>query len=184
LSMLEIGDKFKGAITGTIYTVESFDLITGNAKLSYANNAQGRNNLDLHISKLSKNEGYIYLPNKTEGETKKAMPSANVGKAVPKLSDYNQKLYDEHVEQNKYNRMGEKTSVVLLTLKNGFEVVGTSACVNPADFDYGLGHHYALIDALHKVDELVGYARQESAHHNGIIKELVHTLKKHHIIHD
>ncbi len=80
-----------------------------------------------------------------------------------KLNDYQQMMYDEYVDDTYGQRMGEKTTVVVLKLKNGFEVVGSSGCVNPADFVYEIGYHYALVDALKKLDELVGFLRQERA---------------------
>ena len=33
-------------------------------------------------------------------------------------------------------KLGNKTTCVLLILKNGFEVIGTSACVDPGNYDH------------------------------------------------
>lgn len=55
-------------------------------------------------------------------------------------------------------KVGSQTTVVVLTLKNGFEVVGTSACVDPARYDHEVGTKYARERALAKVWELEGYA--------------------------
>jgi len=72
-------------------------------------------------------------------------------------------LFDQWVSGFTYARMGEKTTVVLLKLKNGFEVVGTSACVDPTLFEAGTGFYWALVDALNKLNELAGFHRQEQA---------------------
>lgn len=76
------------------------------------------------------------------------------------LNDYQRNLQDEWVAWISYNKMGEKTTVVLLKLHNGFEVVGTSACVDPKDFDKAIGEHLAVVDALNKLDGYVGFYRQ------------------------
>jgi hypothetical protein len=41
----------------------------------------------------------------------------------------------EQIVKTEYTRVGVKTTICTLTLKNGFEVIGTSACVDPANFD-------------------------------------------------
>jgi hypothetical protein len=59
-------------------------------------------------------------------------------------------------------KVGEKTTIVVLFLRNGFEVVGTSACVNPAGYDHETGKKYARERAITKVWELEGYRLQQS----------------------
>lgn len=54
--------------------------------------------------------------------------------------------------------LGEKTTVCLLKLMNGYEVVGTSACIDPEDFDAELGEKYAFSEALAQLAKLNGYA--------------------------
>lgn len=56
--------------------------------------------------------------------------------------------------------IGAKTTCVVLTLKNGFEVVGTSACVDAANYDLEVGKKFARQRALDKVWELEGYKLQ------------------------
>lgn len=67
----------------------------------------------------------------------------------------------ENVVQNEeYLRMGLKTTICLLTLKNGFEVIGTSACVDPASYNYDTGKVWARKRAIEKIWELEGYLAQ------------------------
>jgi hypothetical protein len=68
-----------------------------------------------------------------------------------------------------YRKMGSKTTVCLLTLKNGFEVIGTSACVDPSNFDMEIGKKIAYDNAIEKVWELEGYLLQESNSFKGVI---------------
>lgn len=59
-------------------------------------------------------------------------------------------------------KLGEKTTVVLLKLDSGFEVVGISACVDPAMYNHEIGKQYARMRAIDKVYELEGYLLQFS----------------------
>jgi hypothetical protein len=80
-----------------------------------------------------------------------------------KLTGYQTELYRGFVESVTFHKVGKKTTVALLTVDNGFEIVGTSACVNPDDFNEKIGNHYALANALDKLDSFVGFAKQEEA---------------------
>lgn len=77
-----------------------------------------------------------------------------------KLSSYQQMNFDYYVKSVEYKHLGKKTTVALITVNNGFEIAGTSACVDPADFVEEVGNHYALVDALGQLDGFLGFARQ------------------------
>lgn len=79
-----------------------------------------------------------------------------------KLTPYQQGLQKEWVQAIIFNKMGEKITVAHLTLKNGFEVVGVAGCEDPSKFDYEIGKHFALVDALSKVDPLVSFLKQST----------------------
>lgn len=76
------------------------------------------------------------------------------------LTEYQSTLLEKQVSGVTFHKLGNKTTVALLTANNGFEIVGTSACVNPADFNESIGQHFALVDALNILDGFVGFARQ------------------------
>ena len=57
-------------------------------------------------------------------------------------------------------KMGRKTTVCMLTLTNGFEIVATSSCVDPEAYDQTIGERLALQRAKDKVWELLGFALQ------------------------
>lgn len=80
---------------------------------------------------------------------------------MEKLTDYQENLLKEWAKLIEFKKIGVKTTVCLLTLGNGFEIVGTSACVDPAAFNSDIGNHFALVDAIHKLDELAGFYRQQ-----------------------
>lgn len=74
---------------------------------------------------------------------------------------------NEYVTSVTFHKLGHKTTVAFLTMNNGFELVGTSACVNPDDFSEPIGQHFALVDALNELDGLVGFLRQEQKSRSG-----------------
>lgn len=59
-----------------------------------------------------------------------------------------------------YFTVGRKTTVCCLRLKNGFEVVGTSACVDASSYDFEKGKPCARKRAIDKVWEVEGYRLQ------------------------
>jgi len=66
----------------------------------------------------------------------------------------------EIVQGEQYFTTG-KTTICVLTLKNDFEVVGTSAPVSRENFDKEIGEKYAYEKAFQKLWELEGYLLQE-----------------------
>lgn len=67
---------------------------------------------------------------------------------------------ESQIESETAYTLGAKTTAVVLTLKSGFEVVGTSACVNAAEYDLEIGKKFARQRAMDKVWELEGYRAQ------------------------
>lgn len=76
------------------------------------------------------------------------------------LTPYQENMKNEWVRTVSYQKMGHKITVAHLTLKNGFEVIGSAGCEDPTKFDYEIGKHFAMVDALSKVDPLVSFLKQ------------------------
>lgn len=55
-------------------------------------------------------------------------------------------------------------TLCVLVLKNGFTVVGKSACASPENFNAEIGRKVALDDAKRQVWPLLGYALRERLH--------------------
>jgi hypothetical protein len=53
-------------------------------------------------------------------------------------------------------------TICCLTLRNGYQVTGESACVNPANFVKETGEKYAREQAVEKIWMLEGYLLKES----------------------
>ena len=66
------------------------------------------------------------------------------------------------ISKEEFIKVGIKTVIAVLTLKNGFEIIGTSACVDPANFDLKIGSKYAKEKAIDKIWELEGYLLQSN----------------------
>ena len=65
------------------------------------------------------------------------------------------------IVNQEFSKMGEKTTVCLLKLKNGFEVIGTSSCIDPKEYDLELGCELSYKNAFTKVCELEAYKKQD-----------------------
>ena len=63
---------------------------------------------------------------------------------------------------------GTCSTVCCLTLKNGFNIIGESACASPENFDTEIGEKIAFENARDKIWLLEGY----------LLKELLHCSQK------
>ena len=60
---------------------------------------------------------------------------------------------------------GTQLTVCCLTLRNGYTVVGESACASPSNFDAEIGRRIARENAKQKIWALEGYLLKEKLHH-------------------
>lgn len=81
--------------------------------------------------------------------------------ALAILSNYERDLYAEFVHHHEYRCFNRKTTVGILKLKSGFEVVGNAGCEDPEKFEEQVGHLYAVKDALRKLSEFAAFHRAE-----------------------
>lgn len=65
------------------------------------------------------------------------------------------------VEKVEYARFGDTLTVCVLTLKNKFNLVGKSACIDKKIFDETTGKQVAYDDAFRQIWELEGYKYKE-----------------------
>jgi len=81
------------------------------------------------------------------------------GLNAPRLSP---ELIDSRIQEEAYYVFpGTTVTVCCLTLRNGFNAVGKSACVSIENFDDEIGRVIAREDARKKIWELEGYALAE-----------------------
>jgi hypothetical protein len=62
-------------------------------------------------------------------------------------------------------------TVCCLTLKNGFAVIGESACADPMNFDAAVGRSIANKNAMDKVWQLEGYRLKQSLYSGSALAE-------------
>ncbi len=71
------------------------------------------------------------------------------------------KLTKEHLEsliaKKEFIRHGETLTICVVTLHSGFQLLGQSACIDPANFDATIGEQIAYDDAVEKLWQLEGY---------------------------
>lgn len=79
------------------------------------------------------------------------------------------KITAEHIENTILTEQyhvfeGTNVTVCCLTLKNGFNTVGESACVSAENFDPVIGRRVAREKAFGKIWALEGYLLKQSLH--------------------
>jgi hypothetical protein len=65
------------------------------------------------------------------------------------------------IKEKKFLRIGKKTTICLIILDNGYEVIGASSCINPSDYDYETGKLYAEDDAMNKLVPIASFLANE-----------------------
>lgn len=59
-------------------------------------------------------------------------------------------------------KMGKKTAVMVATLPNGYEIVESSSCVDPANYSQELGNEICMKRIIDRIWALEGYVLQNS----------------------
>jgi hypothetical protein len=74
------------------------------------------------------------------------------------------------IKASTYTRLPDgKTTLCQLTLENGFTVLGTSACVDPKNFNVAEGEKYAYENAFNEIWVLEGYLLQQRRYEAGLV---------------
>lgn len=77
------------------------------------------------------------------------------GKTAPRITP---EMIDETIVSEQYHRFpGTTLTVCALTLRNGYQVVGESACASPENYDEAIGRKIARDNARNKIWGLEGY---------------------------
>jgi hypothetical protein len=71
-----------------------------------------------------------------------------------------EEIINSKIKNTEYKIIGVKTTICCITLVNNFEIIGVSACVDPANFNVELGQELAYKNAFNKIWELEGYRLQ------------------------
>lgn len=78
------------------------------------------------------------------------------------MNKITQEHIDNLIEKSKVEsvKMGQKTTVVHVTLPNGFEIIESAACVDPGNYVHSIGEKIALDRIKDKIWLLEGYLLQ------------------------
>ena len=71
-----------------------------------------------------------------------------------------QEMVDDFILETWTQTLGDKCTVVRAMLRNGFEIVESSACVSPENYDENLGREICLKKIKDKVWGLLGFLLQ------------------------
>ena len=93
-----------------------------------------------------------YLPVVTNPELRTTAPSIS------------QQMVDDFIRETEVITMGDKTTVVRAVLRNGFEIVESSACVSAENYDEKMGAEICMEHIKNKVWMLLGFLLQTAVH--------------------
>ncbi|MFC4775881.1 Gp49 family protein [Paenibacillus sp. GCM10023252] len=97
--------------------------------------------------------------NKTDGQNPSQTPNATSTNQTQ-----NRRLHETDtrrelealIESKEFMVMGKRTTICLLSLHNGIEVVGKSRLIDYAHFNKDIGEYYAFEDALNELRKIAG----------------------------
>ncbi len=81
------------------------------------------------------------------------------GLDAPRLSPED---IEDVISQAVFHRLTDVLTVCVITLVNGFEVTGESACASPENYNQEIGEKIAYTNAADKIWMLEGYLLKES----------------------
>ena len=102
-----------------------------------------------------------YLRVNPDGECKTGAPSVSPG------------MVEDFLRETWTETLGEKTTVVRAVLRNGFEIVESSSCVSPENYDEAMGRDICLKKIRDKVWMLLGFLLQTAVHGCAVRPEAV-----------
>lgn len=69
---------------------------------------------------------------------------------------------DHIIKSCVFNRVTKTTTVCILEIKNGFEIIGKSSCVDPLNYNKDIAEKVAYDDAYKQLWPLEGYSLMQS----------------------
>lgn len=96
----------------------------------------------------------------------KAHMKLDDNKDLPSGISIGQKMVDEFISYTDTSTIGDRTTVVRCVLRNGFVIVESSSCVDPANYSQEMGEDICMGKIKDKIWELLGFMLQSAA--NGV----------------
>ena len=141
------------SLDGVIHPIEDMELLFEHekerAKVGY---------------KIEYPDGYISWSPKEVFE--KAYMKLDDNKELPSGVSIGEKMVNEFIAIIDTKTMGDRTTVVMCTLRNGFIITESSSCVDPANYSQKIGEDICMGKIKDKIWELLGFLLQTSV--NGV----------------
>lgn len=83
---------------------------------------------------------------------------------LPSKISISQKMVDDFILETWTTTLGKKTTVVRALLKNGFEIVESSACVDAENYSEKMGREICMEKIKDKIWAYLGFLLQTAAH--------------------
>ena len=115
-------------------------------------------------------EGYLvrYSDNYVSWSPKEVFESAYLvvedNKNLPSGVSIGPKMVDEFISYIETTTMGDRTTVVRCVLRNGFEIVEASSCVDPKNYSEKMGTEICMGKIKDKIWKLLGFLLQTAWH--------------------
>lgn len=94
----------------------------------------------------------------------KAYLEVDDNKSLPSGVSIGEKMVNEFICFTETKTMGNRTTVVRCVLRNGFEIVESSSCVDPKNYSEEMGHDICMRKIKDKIWELLGFLLQTAWH--------------------
>lgn len=94
----------------------------------------------------------------------KAYLAVDDNENLPSGVSIGQKMVDEFISYTETQTMGDRTTVVRCVLRNGFEIVESSSCVDPKNYSEEMGRDICMGKIKDKIWELLGFLLQTAWH--------------------
>ena len=85
-------------------------------------------------------------------------------KDLPSGVSIGPKMVDEFISYTETITLGDRTTVVRCVLRNGFEIVESSSCVDPKNYSEEYGARICMERIKNKIWELLGFLLQTAWH--------------------
>lgn len=77
-------------------------------------------------------------------------------------------IIDSLIKDKSFHKLTDVLIVCVLTLQNGFELVGESSCVDPSNYNQQIGENIAFTNARDKIWPLAGYALKQKLYEESL----------------
>ena len=117
-----------------------------------------------------KDEGYLveysdsYVSWSPKEIFEKTYIAVDDNKNLPSGVSIGEKMVDEFIAYTETQTMGDRTTVVRCVLRNGFEIVESSSCVDPKNYSEDMGKEICMEKIKDKIWELLGFLLQTAWH--------------------